>query len=142
MLAAYERRLVLSYLANATSRLNRRSSETNELVDWISENRDLLGVERSVIERFWDLTKRRKSENRFSKGQMAALRDLLIEAGNGRSRKVRGDGLALRLRNLGREMQLSRSDVGILEIMLRYRSNPVVESLIDSVFEGGVNSGG
>ena len=34
-------------------------------------------------------------------------------------------------------MQLSRTDVAILEIMLRYRSNPVIESLIDAVFEGG-----
>ena len=34
-------------------------------------------------------------------------------------------------------MQLSRTDLVILEIVLRYRSNPVIESLIDAVFEEG-----
>ena len=34
-------------------------------------------------------------------------------------------------------MQLSRTDLAILEILLRYRSHPVVESMVDSVFEGG-----
>ena len=43
----------------------------------------------------------------------------------------------MRLGNLGREMQLTRIDVAILEIMLRYRSNSVIESLIDAVFKEG-----
>ena len=45
--------------------------------------------------------------------------------------------VALRLRCEGREVQLCRADITILEIMLRYRSSPVVEPLLDSVFEGG-----
>ena len=34
-------------------------------------------------------------------------------------------------------MQLSRTDIAILEIVLRYRSHPVFESLVDAVFEEG-----
>ena len=38
MLTAYERRLILQYLANAASRLHHRDPEARELVGWITEN--------------------------------------------------------------------------------------------------------
>ena len=136
MLTAYEQRLILSYLANAISRLHRDSPEARELTDWVWENADLLGPATPAIELCQERPRRRKSESGFSKGQWGNLRTLLMEGRRAGARGVRGDRLAVRLRSLGREMQLSRTDVAILEILLRYRVHPVVESLIDGVFEG------
>ena len=137
MLTSYERRLVLSYLANATSRLDRDSPEARELVDWVMENGDVLGLTTSELEPLRERPRRRKSRSGLSKGQWQDLRDCVMEGANAGSQRVRADRLSLRLRSLGREMQLSRTDVAILEIVLRYRSHPVVESLFDEVFEEG-----
>ena len=137
MLTSYERRLVLSYLANATSRLDRDSPEARELVDWVMENGDVLGLTTSELEPLRERPAAPKSRSGLSKGQWQDLRDCVMEGANAGSQRVRADRLSLRLRSLGREMQLSRTDVAILEIVLRYRSHPVVESLFDEVFEEG-----
>ena len=47
------------------------------------------------------------------------------------------DCTAQRLQQLGREMDLAPGDVAMLEIMLRSHMQPIIESLIDSVFECG-----
>ena len=138
MLTNYERRLVLSYLTKAVSGLHRESPEAGELTDWVGENADLLALSATEIELDREHPRRRrKARSGLSKGQWRGLRELLAEGGDGAARRVRADRLALRLRSLGREMQLSRTDVAILEIVLRYRSHPVVESLVDAVFEEG-----
>ena len=137
MLTNYERRLAVSYLANAVSSVHRDSPEASELVDWVSENADLLGLATPVIELCEGRPRRRKATSGLSKRQWGDLRNLVLEARQAGGRRARADRLAVRLRNLGREMQLSKADVAILEILLRYRSHPVVESLVDSVFEGG-----
>ena len=142
MLTTYEQHLVLSYLTNAVRRLHRGSPESKELFDWVSENSELLPAGSSLVELCEEGARRRRSRGDKSRGdpskdQWDALRDRLTTGEHGATRRVRADRLASRLRRLGREMQLSRTDVAILEIMLRYRSNPVVENLLDSVFEGG-----
>ena len=137
MLTAYEQHLVLSYLTNAVRRLHRRSPESKELFGWISENSELLPVGSSLGELCEEGARCRKSRGNPSRDQWDALRGRLTTGEHGATRRVQADRLASRLRRLGREMQLSRTDVAILEIMLRYRSNPVVEDLLDSVFEGG-----
>ena len=137
MLTTYEQCLVLSWLTNAVRCLHRGSPESKELFDWVSENSELLPAGCSLVELCEEGARRRKSKGGPSKDQWDALRDRLTTGEHGATRRVRADRLASRLRRLGREMQLSRTDVGILEIMLRYRSNPVVEDLLDSVFEEG-----
>ena len=137
MLTTYERHLVLRYLANAVSSLHRDSPEAGELTDWVSENTGLLGLSASAIELCGERPRRRKSKSGFSKSQWNELRDHLLEGNRTDARRVRADRLTVRLRSLGREMRLSRTDLAILEILLRYRSHPVVESLVDSVFERG-----
>ena len=137
MLTTYEQRLALSFIANAFSHLHRGSPEAKELVDWVEENSDVLGFGSSVTDICRERTARTTSRGRLSKDQSRELRELLFEGGACGSRRVRTDRLASRLRSLAREMQLRRTDVAILEIMLRYRLNPVIESLIDAIFEGG-----
>lgn len=137
MLTNYERQLAVSYVANAVSSVHRDSPEASELVDWVSENADLLDLATPVMELFEQRPRRRKSTSGLSGRQWGDLRTLVLEARQAGGRCVRADRLAVRLRNLGREMRLSKADVAILEILLRYRSHPVVESLVDSVFEGG-----
>ncbi len=136
----YEKRLVLSYLTNAVRRLHRGSSESRELrglFEWVSENSRLLPAGSSLVELCKEGARRRKSGGGPSKDQSDALRDRLTTGEHGATRPVRpvrADRLASGLRRLGREINLSRTDLAILEIMLRYRSNPVVEDLLDSVF--------
>ena len=137
MLTTYEQRLVLTYLANAVSRLHRDSPEARELAGWVSENADRMGLATPAIELCQKRPRCRKPKSGLSKGQCADLRTLLMDGRHAGTQSVRGDRLELRLRSLGCEMQLSRTDVAILKILLRYRSNPVVESLIDGVFEEG-----
>ena len=137
MLTAYEQRLVLSYLVNAVRHLQRGTSETKALLEWVSENSGLLWLRSSLVDLRRERARRGKSKGRRSTDQSGDLQDRLADGGCGRARRVRADRLALRLGNLGREMQLTRIDVAILEVMLRYRSNPVIESLIDAVFDGG-----
>ena len=139
MLTAYERRLVLTYLVNAVRRLRRSTSATEALFEWVSENSDVLRAGNSVVELCKERARRRKSKGSLAKDRSDELRDLVTSGDRGGARRVRADRLALRLRTLGREMQLSRTDVAILEIMLRYRSNPVIEALIDAGFEEGRN---
>ena len=50
MLTTYERRLVLSYLVNAVRRLQRGTSETKALFEWVSENSDVLRAGSSLVE--------------------------------------------------------------------------------------------
>ena len=137
MLTTYERHLVLRYLANAVSSLHRDSQEAGELTDWMSENADLLSLPASAVELCRERPRRRKSKSGFSRSEWSELRDHLLQGNRTEVRRVRADRLTVRLRSLGREMRLSRTDLAILEILLRYRTHPVVESLVDSVFEGG-----
>ena len=137
MLTTYERHLVLRYLANAVSSLHRDSPEAGELTDWVSENAALLSLPASAAELCRERPRRRKSKSGLSRSEWSELRDHLLQGNRAEARRVRADRLTVRLRSLGREMRLSRTDLVILEILLRYRTHPVVESLVDSVFEGG-----
>ena len=50
------------------------------------------------------------------------------------ARKARPDRTAQRLRRLARTTGLPRTDVDVLELVLRYQTQPVIESMIDDVF--------
>lgn len=44
----------------------------------------------------------------------------------------------MRVRRLGRTLGLTRTDIDILELLLRYQTQPVIESMVDEVFGGGL----
>ncbi|MDE0450793.1 MAG: AAA family ATPase [Gammaproteobacteria bacterium] len=48
-------------------------------------------------------------------------------------KRVRLDRTAQRIRSLGRHLRLSRTDVALLELLLRYETDPLVESMVDEV---------
>ena len=165
MLTTYERRLILQYLANAASRLHHRDPEAREMVEWITENdrRTASGSRRRTLgapggKRKWSralpasarLGRKRLDLDDFLDTEeireladcmdgptgkqwsrlVEALRDMASAA-----RSARSDGTAQRLRCLAKTMGLSRTDLAILELMLRYHTQPVIESMVDGVFK-------
>ena len=70
----------------------------------------------------------------ISKEQFVSLRKVLQEDRSaGRSRR---DRTGQRLQRLAQTTGLSRTDITILELLVRHQTNPVFESLIDDVFVG------
>ena len=132
MLNAYEQRLMAFYLANAAAALHHRDREASDLAEWIAdrENRMALG------------SRKRRSPLRAGKvgrdegmsgGKWRALQAALREEYSV-ARKARPDRTAQRLRRLARTTGLTRTDVDVLELVLRYQTQPVIESMIDDVF--------
>ena len=132
MLNAYEQRLVAFYLANAASALHHRDREASDLAEWIAdrENRMAFG------------SRKRRSPLRAGKagrdegmsgGKWRALQAALCEEYSV-ARKARPDRTAQRLRRLAKTTGLTRTDVDVLELVLRYQTQPVIESMIDDVF--------
>ena len=134
MLTAYERRLILSYFSNAASRLPRHCPEARALADCVAEHGDLLSLA------FQPTLECGVPEGELSVGQWQHLRDTLARQ-RAAAKRVRVDRTALRIRRLGRETRLSRTDIAILEFLLRYHTQPLIESLIDAVFNVGLGRG-
>ena len=133
MLTPYERRLIVSYLLNAHARLDRNREPGVELARWVAVKGDVLGLadrtgksgeqwQRTAAEEAWRSAKRWR-----------ALQDVL-EGARASMERVRADRTAMRLRRFAREMHLNRMDLALLEILLRYRTQSLVESLADSIF--------
>ena len=163
MLTPYEHRLIVRYLANLVSCLPHRGPEAKELVEWVASNgrRRVFGGSKKASRVFGG--KRRRSRalpsnlgrKRLDLDDLLApedFRDLedctdgvtgkqwssLKEALRSKcaaTKSVRSDRTARRLRCLGRTTGLSRTDVAILELMLRYQTQPIIESMIDNVFQ-------
>ena len=163
MLTACEQHLIVRYLANLASCLHHRDPEAKELVEWIASNgrRTGFGSRRKASRAFGG--KRRRSRalpsnlghKRLDLDDLLAseeFRDLedcadgptgrqwsrLAEALRSKcaaAKPVRGDRTTQRLRCLGRTAGLTRTDLAILELMLRYQTQPMIESMIDNVFE-------
>ena len=132
MLNAYEQRLMAFYLANAASALHHRDREASDLAEWIAnrENRMAFGG------------RKRRSPLRAGKvgrdegmsgGKWRALHAALCEEYSV-ARKARPDRTAQRLRRLAKTTGLTRRDIDLLELVLRYQTQPVIESMIDDVF--------
>ena len=123
-ISPYERRLILSYLSNAFSHLRSRDQDAKSLLLWIRKHEDQLDLPYPLqADGDADGVKR----HRFSR-VLQALSDALAKAG-----KVRPDRTARRLRLLARATRLSRTDVAILELVMRYQAGTLVESIIDDV---------
>ena len=136
MLNAYERQLIFFYLSNAASRFHHACREARDLADWIVENHDLLALEGESRELGEHLASRHH-EKEMSSREWQRLRKTLENEYSAACGGTQEDCTTRRLRQLEREIDLEPEDVAMLEIMLRSHMQPIIESLIDSVFECG-----
>ena len=130
MLTAYMRHLCLKYLVNLSARMRHRSTEARELANWTLEVAEQLSLPGYADDRRL-LDERCRNED-VSADDWEQLRDTLVSEYRA-SRRVRADRTGQRIRRLGRYMRLSRTDVALLELLLRYETQPVVESMVDGV---------
>ncbi len=129
----YEQHLVYSYLANAASRLHYRSKEAEKLSEWVADNAGELNLDGMVHPpRRRSFREERKAEP--SKQDWQALLKLL-ESKRSATKNAPEDTTSRRIRNLGKTMGLSPTDVDILNFMLRCETQPIIESMIDDVFD-------
>ena len=131
MLTAYERYLLAVYLSNAASSLHHRNEEASALATWVTdrENRiDFGSKRRRHRRRRLDLDADEGMSTRRLRHLQQALQD------ERSTTKARCDRTARRLRCLARTTGLTRTDVGILELLLRYQTQPIIESMVDDVF--------
>ena len=136
MLGARQRHRVFTYLLNAAARLHYREDSARDLVEWISEHARLLefdaghqgppssrrGLRRTVL-----------TDSDLTPAAWAAVREAL-QNGVDATRRARPDLVLRRLRRLADIAGLSRIDVRILEFLLLYETDPVIESMVDDIF--------
>ena len=129
MLNAYERRLALFYLTNMLRRLRRTTSESKNLAEWLEENASVIASGARSTERM----RTTASTTPLSARNWRTLRNL-IEKESVATADVSPDPMGCRLRRLGETVELSSLDIALLEVLLRYKTQPVIESLIDAPF--------
>ena len=129
MLHAYERHLALFYLANMLRRLRRTTSEAKKLAEWLEENASLIARDARSTERMRTIA----SATALPARTWRALRNL-IEKESVAAANISPDQMGCRLRRLGQAVGLSSLDIALLEVLLRYKTQPVIESVIDAAF--------
>ena len=129
MLTTYERRLIAFYLSNAATRLRHHDPEASELADWLArrENRTAFGASRRRPHLDWE------EEHRLTAQTWRAIQETL-RSEHAALKRTRPDHTAQRLRRLGQTVGLTPTDADILELLLRYQTQPVIESMIDDIF--------
>ena len=133
MLNTYERHVITGYLSNMANRFDRESPEAGGVVDWLTENAGLLGFDR----RSFDLDSEPfDSKDEMSAKQWRVCRRILDQAAKSTA-LVRNDRLMRRLRRLGRVIKLSAEEIAVLQLLLRYQTQPEFEDLLDTVANGG-----
>ena len=132
MLTDYERHLIACYLVNAASRFHYHDREAVNLAEWVTDSDNLMtfesGRRRSRVRRA-----NIKACDGLSAQQWRRLGETLRSEYSA-TKQARPDRTARRLRRLGKTTGLSRTDADILELILRYQTQPNVESMIDAVF--------
>ena len=130
MLNAYERRLTALYLSNAAARLHHRDPEAAELAEWLERREDrLVFPDRGHHRDDWESA----SDERLTARGWRRIQEML-RSEHASLRSARPDLPARRLRRLGSTVGLSRTDVDILELLLRYQTQPMLERLISDIF--------
>ena len=129
----YEQRLMFCYLTNAASRLHYRSKEAEKLIEWVADNADELNLD-GMVQPPRRRSFRDESEAGPSKQEWQAFRKLL-EGKRSTTKNAPEDVTARRIRRLGKTTGLSSTDVDILNFMLRCETQPVIESMVDDVFD-------
>lgn len=118
MLSDYELFLLATYMWNLTTSVEqgvRHAADNDYLPDWIDDHADLLRCR--LREKDWSRSRLRKL--------LARLRKQFKDA--------RKDSTARGVRQLAKITGLSRLDIQILEILIRYKTQPIIESMIDQV---------
>ena len=140
MLRPYQRRLLLSYLANAAGRLDRRDPAAADLATWVADNAPVLddGKPGGVVRRRRGRRDRiaDSGDPHLSDDGWFAFRETLADKAR-RAGRPGADLTSRRLKRLAGITGMSAADVRILEVLLLYQTEPVVESLVDDVFMGG-----
>ena len=94
-------------------------------VEWAEKKSDLLSIRRPN-----DNRDESRSERTLSAREWHRWRDTLHGEMTA-TRQVRPDGTGRRIRQLARDIGLSRTDVRIVEFALRYETQPLLESMVD-----------
>ena len=132
MLTAYERHLLLSYLANAASSLHHWDKEASALDKWVAD-----GGKRIAFGGSRRRSHRGQLEPAGDEGMSARKlhhlqQDLRDECSA--TKRTRCDLTARRLRCLAKSAGLTRTDVSILELLLRFHTQPIIYSVVNDVF--------
>ncbi|MDE0198664.1 MAG: hypothetical protein OXK78_10755, partial [Caldilineaceae bacterium] len=158
MLTPYESRLGLTWLANAAERIHHRRPEAAELAEWVNENIEALvaslagqgcGIDVEGLAEAAGECGSGRPRRRLSRAKRAAeesgetsvqawrrLRAALRRASNA-TQAIKPDATALRLQQLARITRLEDSDLEVVEMLLRYQTQPALESLLDDVYSAG-----
>ncbi len=122
----YAQHLLFHYLANVASRFPRSSKIAQELYDWVTDHADLLGFEDK------NRSAREKPSRQEWKDIITALRDK-----RSTTQDAPEDPIAHNLRTLGTTMGLSETDMAILNLLLRCRTQPELESMVNQFGSAG-----
>ena len=114
------------------AKLNHRDPEAAGLVKWITDrdNRHLHGV-KTIFPHMVNLA--RYLDDTPTKDHLHMVRQVL-QSECAALKTTKYDLAAKRLQNLAKVTCLSTTDVDILELLLRYSTQPVIETMIDEVF--------
>ena len=129
MLNSHERHLVLHYFANMLGRLNRKRAQAANLVEWVADNAAPFATGERSVERIATAA----SKATDSAANWRALQRVVDKARLAAS-DVTPDLMGRRLCRLADAIGLSSLDIDLLEVLLRYGTQPVIESLIDAAF--------
>ncbi len=128
----YEQHLMFCYLANTASRLHHTSKEAEKLFDWVADNAGLLN-----LDNMGQPPCRRSFSNRDVRLSKRKWQTLLkaLEDKCSKTQNAPEDKTAQRIRRLGKTTGLSSTDAAILNFMIRYEMQPIIESMVDDVFD-------
>ncbi len=134
MPAHYERRLILSYLSNAVSRLRSGAEEAKNLLQWLLKHEDQLKFRAPVaLDDGTEGTMRHRQNGKELSAPEWQRLEGALKSELAASRHARPDLAARRIRRLARATGLTRTDTSILELLLRYSTGGMVESMIDDI---------
>ena len=125
MLNAYDQRLMAFYFANAAAALHHRDREASGLAEWIADRENRVAFGRRKRPSTIRAGTRGRDEG-LSGGNWRSLKDALRDEYSA-ARKARPDRTAQRLRRLAKTTGLSRTDIDVLDLVLRYQTQPVIE---------------
>ena len=131
MLPAYERHLIVSYVANAAARLHHRDRAASALAEWMIGSDDGAAFASRRLRSRLDRANIDPEESLSSSDWRSFRRALRDECAA--TTQPQPDLTARRLWRLAETTGLNRTDIAILELLLRYQTQPIVESMIDEV---------
>ena len=133
MLTGFERYLLVTYLANAASNLQPADPEARKLARWLPQWADRAALPTRIGPFGLHFAARDKSIDAPSSQELAHLAEDLREMYD--SGPAMPDRTAQRLERLGTKRKLDRIEIDILQLLLRSRTQPIIESMVDDIFD-------